>query len=248
MAARISLALVTWFLLSSTSSAQEFKEWQSRQDLFIANFPGEPVVTNVPWETEYGAKLQARVYTATIRGPRTYSVTAVDYGPVEDLLKAKAKACPDQADERCTGHTSFSGAGYWKNDLRGAMLYAAKKFLVSDIKLTSIAWNYLGDQAIEANELQFTNNKDKSRSFVTIYMHHNRLYVMQETTPANYPPPGLFVQSMYLLEPNGRRANHERVYFNGPEIDPIELNEFQRGPNDEFGFRPGATRGSQRKQ
>jgi hypothetical protein len=128
--------------------------------------------------------------------------------------------------------------------VRGAMLYAASKFLLSDIKLTHITWNYLGFEGVEVNELQFTNNKDKSRNFVTIYMHHNRLYVMQETTPANYPPPGLFVQSMSLYEADGRKANHERVYFNGNEIAPEELNQFLLGPNGETVRRPGTVRGS----
>jgi len=250
---RTSMALLAGLLLSSTSFAQiarvgegdgVFKQFESKEDLFGANFPGDPVVTNITWETEYGARLPAHVYTGTLPGPRTYSVTAIDYNPVQKILEAKAKTCPDQADERCTGNTSFSGAGYWRNDVRGAMLYAASKFLLSDIKLTHITWNYLGFEGVEVNELQFTNNKDKSRNFVNIYMHHSHLYVVQETTPANYPPPGLFVQSVSLNEADGRKANHERVYFNGNEIAPEELNQFYLAPDGRPGLRPGAVRGS----
>jgi hypothetical protein len=61
-----------------------------------------------------------------------------------------------------------------------------------------------------------------------MYMHHNLLYIMEATVPANYPPPGLFVQSMSLKEPDGQDANHEHLYFNAPEVDPAETNEYLR--------------------
>jgi hypothetical protein len=243
-ARRTSMALLAWLLLSSTSFAQEFKEFRSKQDFFTANFPGDPVVTDITWETEYGAKLPAHVYTATLPGGRVYSLTTVDYNPVQQILTEKSKSCAP-GDERCSGDTSFSGAGYWRNDVRGAMLYAASKFLLNrDLKLTHIMWNYLGFEGVEVNQLQFVNNKDQSRTFVNLYMHHSHLYVVQETAPANYPPPGLFVESVSLYEADGRKANHERVYFNGNEIAPEELNQYLLGPNGDTVPRPGTIRGS----
>jgi hypothetical protein len=222
------IVVVTLVGLARASFAQEFQLWISKEDLFGANFPGEPVVTTITWTTEHGAQVPARVYTAT-RGPRTYSVTAVDYNQVKDILIANAKKCPPGL-ERCNGLTSFSGEGYWKTDLRGATIYAAFKIMKRpDVTVTHYMWNYLGGQAIEANELQFTNNKDQSRTHATIYMHHNRLYIMEETVPANFPAPGLFVQSMSLREADGTEANHQRMYFNGPEVDPTETNQFYRG-------------------
>ena len=218
------LAIVFVFSMSGTSFAQEWREFVSKEDLFGVNFPGEPVVTNIVWETEYGAMLPARVYTVK-QGPSTYSVTVINYNLVKDILTAKAEKCPPGL-ERCNGLTSFSGAGYWKNDVRGAMIYAAFKFMQRDIKLTHYMWNYLGGQALEANELQFINNRDQSRSFVTMYMHHNRLYILEGNVPGNYPPPGLFVQSVSIREEDGKPAMHNRVYFNGPEVDPTETNEF----------------------
>jgi hypothetical protein len=213
--------------MSPLSFAQEqWREFESTQDLFAANFPGEPLVTNVTWETQYGAKLPARVYTAK-QGPSTYSVTVVDYNPVRGILTEKANSCPEGL-ERCNGLTSFAGAGYWKTDVRGAMIYAAFKMMQRDgVKVTHYMWSFLGGQAIESNELQSINTKDQSRTFATIYMHHNRLYVMEATTPANYPPPGLFVQSMSLREADGTPAAHDRVYFNGPEVDPTETNDLK---------------------
>jgi hypothetical protein len=149
-------------------------------------------------------------------------VTVVDYSPAQKIHTEEAKSC-SPGDERCSGDTSFPGAGYWKNDVRGAMIYAAAKYLKNrDNEVTHYAWSFLGTQAVENNELQMVNNKNKSRTFVNIFMHHNRLYVMEETTPANAPPPGLFVQSMTLKESDGTIARHYGVYFNGPTIDQAE--------------------------
>ena len=222
-----SMVLGALLALPSASTAQEFKEYLNKQDRFGATFPGEPQVTTITWETEHGAKIPARVYTAALPGPRTYTVTAVDYNPVKDILTAKAKDCPPGSLERCEGHTSYAGAGYWKTDVRGAMIYAAFKIIERDVKVTRYWWSFLGAEAVESNEMQYVNNKDKSRGAVTIYMHHNFLYVAEETAPAQYPAPGLFVQSIVLLEADGRKANHERMYYNGPEVDPTETNQFR---------------------
>jgi len=228
MRPRALIAIVFVSSLSGTAFAQEWREFVSKADLFGCNFPGEPQVTETVWETEYGASLPARVYTVK-QGPSTYSVTVVDYNAVRDILTEKAKRCPPGA-ERCNGVTAYSGAGYWKNDVRGAMIYTAFRFMQRDITLTHYMWNYLGEGP-EVHELQFINNADQSRTFASIYMHHNRLYVMEGTVPGHYPPPGLFQQSISLLEEDGTRANHDRVVFNGAEVDPNET-FVGRGPQN----------------
>ena len=207
---------------SGVSFAQEWRPYVSKADLFSANFPGDPEVKEITWESEYGAVLPARVYTAK-QGPNTYSLTAVNYNPVKDVLTEKAKQCPPD-DERCDGLTAYSGAGYWKNDVRGAMLYATSKFLKRDIKVTHYMWNHHGS-GNEVHELQFINNADRSRTFVSVYMHHNRLYVAEGTHPENYPPPGIFQQSISLLHAEGE-PNHTRVHFNAAELDPNETFDF----------------------
>jgi len=212
-------ALIAIVLLSTTSFAEEWREFVSKEDLFGANFPGDPVVTSIVWETEYGVPLPGRVYSMK-QGPSSYSITVVDYNSVKDILTAKAATCPP-GEERCNGDTAFSGPGYWKNDVRGAMIYVAFQMMKRDVKVTHYMWNYLG-QGVEVNELQLLNNADRSRTFVSIYMHHNRLYVMEATVPGNYPPPGLFQQSIVLLEADGKRANHGHVVFNGAEVEPNE--------------------------
>jgi hypothetical protein len=69
-------------------------------------------------------------------------MTVVDYNSVKDILTAKAATCPPGL-ERCNGDTAFSGPGYWKNDVRGAMIYAAFQMMKRDVKVTYYMWNYL---------------------------------------------------------------------------------------------------------
>ena len=140
-----------------------WREFVSKEDRFGANFPGEPVVTQITWTSEYGAVVPGRVYTVT-NGPARYSMTVVDYNLVKAQLIEKAKSCPPDL-ERCLGRTAFSGDGYWKNDLRGAMLYAAFQYMKRDFKVNHYMWNHLG-MGVEVNELQMTNNADQSRTFV----------------------------------------------------------------------------------
>ena len=97
-ALRIALIMLgALLLIAPVTFAQQFAEWESKQDLFAANFPGVPTMTSITWETEYGAGIPARVYRATLPGPRTYSVTVVNYNPVQQILTERAKSCPPGA-------------------------------------------------------------------------------------------------------------------------------------------------------
>ena len=226
------VSLVVAFLLPvGTSFAQEWRTFTSAKDRFAVNVPAEPVVTDIIWETEYGGKLPGRVYTVKHRG-NTYAVTVVDYNPLRAMQEAKAKNCePGTGD--CTAETAArrsepNGIGYWKTDIRGALVYTTFKYLQRDAKVTYYMWNWLG-QGPEAHELQLLNNADRSRTFVSIYMHHNWLYVLEGTVPDGMPPPTIFQQSVSLFEADGKRANHGRTYFNAAELDPNEVFPFYRG-------------------
>ena len=54
--------------------------------------------------------------------------------------------------------------------------------------------------------MQLTN-PDKSRTFAAIYMHENRLYILEATVLANASPPALFQQSMGFLDKDGVRVS-----------------------------------------
>jgi len=103
--------------------------------------------------------------------------------------------------------------GNWKNDVRGAVVYAVSKFLERDAKVVNLMANFA--DLVSGQELQITNNKDQSRTFASIYMHDNRLIILESTVPKNYPPPEIFQQSLGLA----RRKGH---------ADPLQQHQPQR--------------------
>ena len=208
----ISAALVV--AASGPSFAQEWIEFANRQDRFSCNFPSQPKVTETIYRSERGADLPMRVYSAT-QGQSRYSVTVVDYNQAQRILTEKAKACPPGA-EPCIG--TAGNEGHWRDDLRGAILYASWQLMKRDAKLTSYEWN-LVDQ-VEGHQLQLTNNADKSRTFAGVYMHENKLYVIEGTVPAGYPEPGLFQQSLGWLDENGIGLRYQSIYSNAYPAPP----------------------------
>ncbi len=68
--------------MSAHSFAQEWIEYIDRAELFQINFPGQPTVRDITYESELGEALPARVYTAQ-GGPATYSLTVVNYKDAE---------------------------------------------------------------------------------------------------------------------------------------------------------------------
>jgi hypothetical protein len=207
----LSVALL--LCLATSAAAQEWIEFVGKDDGFRVNFPVAPTVTTTSFTSEYGAALPARVYSSTQRGQK-YSMTVVDYRPIEKLLTEKAKQCPPFADERCTGFGAGAivGSGYWKTDIRGALVWASWQIMQRDAKVTHYMWNFI--DLIEGHQLQLTNNKDKSRTFVAIYMHDNRLYISEGTVPEGDPPPGLFQQSLGFVDKDGNGVRYADYYDN----------------------------------
>ena len=73
---------------------------------------------------------------------------------------------------------------------------------------------------MEGHQLQLTN-ADESRSFVGIYLHENRLYVVEATVPRRAPQPGLFQQNLSFLDEAGERVRHDAIYSN--VLPPVTL-------------------------
>ncbi len=210
----MSLVVAGWVLWGSALAfAQEWIELASREERLICLFPAEPKITKTSWASEYGAVLPARIYSAT-QGQSRYSLTVVDYNPIEQLMVEKSKSCP-AGTETCQGVADW-GLGYWKNDMRGAIVYAIAKFLERDVKVTHLMWN--SQQVVQGQELQLTNNADQSRTFASVYMHANRLVILEATVPKNYPPPTLFTQSLSWLDENGRAIRYSTIYINAPDV------------------------------
>jgi hypothetical protein len=209
------VAVAAVLAVSGTAFAQEWTEFVSKDDRFMASFPGPPRVTETTFKSQFGADLPARLYSAVL-GASRFSLTVVDYRPIEGILTEKAKACPVGA-ETCRGGGSSTGAGYWRADVAGAIVYATWQFIQRDAKVTLLLWSNI--DLVEGHMLHLTNS-DKSRTFVSIFMHENKLYIGEATVPAGYPEPGLFQQSLGWVDENGNSIRYQTMYRNGFPAPP----------------------------
>jgi len=213
----MSLFCAAATLWSSTPAAgEEWIEFASTADRFTLNFPGQPQIEDTTYTSEFGAVLPARVYRAN-NGPSRYSMTVVDYRPLERLLTEKSEACPPGA-ETCSGTLATSGRGQWKTDLRGAIVHAAWQFMQRDVKVTHYMWSFV--DLVEGHRLQLTSNLDQSRTFASVHMHENKLYILEATAPRGLRGQEQFQQSLGWLDENGIGLRYVDVYSN----DDVYLN------------------------
>jgi hypothetical protein len=220
---RVSLLVATAVALSvgSAAFAQEYVEYKSQQDRFSIVFPAQPKVTEKTYKSEFGSILPERDYAADTANGSHFSVRVVDYNNIRAIATEKAKACPAGA-ETCLGtptDASSTGAGYWKPDIEGAVIHATWEFMQRDAKVVYLGWANMN--LVEGHMINLVNNKDKSRTSAAIYMHENKLYVIEGTVPAGYPVPDFFQQSVGWLDENGNDIRYLTIYHNGfpkPEI------------------------------
>ena len=220
-------AAILTVTLSGSVLAQEWVEFTSKEDRFTGNFPSRPEVKQTTYQSQYGASLPARVYTA-VQGPSRYSVTVVDYSPIEKILTAKAQSCPVR-DEGCYGGTGFSGVGHWRLDYQGAIVQATWKFLERDAKVTQLTWNTT--YGVGGNQIHLTN-RDGSRTMAAIYMHEKKLYIIEGTVPARYPEPALFQQSFGWLDENGKELRYQSLYHHACPAPPRGAPPNQENPGN----------------
>ncbi len=206
-------------LTSILGSAQEWIEYTSRSDFFFVNFPAQPSVQDMPYTSEFGAVFPARVYRAE-QGPSRYSVTVVDYTDAQRIHTERAKQCDPLAHSGCAGSEDpdgVQGVGSWKYERRGAVDFVSFNVLRRKAELTYFGWAAI--DRVEGRYIHLTN-PDRSRTFFAIYMHEDRLYVLEATVPAGYPEPGLFQQSLRFLDKAGNPARYEGIYSNGFPAPP----------------------------
>ncbi len=164
-------------------------------------------MTETMYLSQHEANLPARIYSAT-EGQSKYSVTVVDYNQAQRILTEKAKSCPAGA-EPCLGGPGDEG--HWRADIRGAIDWATWQLMKGDVKVTSFVWAAV--DMVEGRQMQVTN-ADKSRTFVGIFMHQNKLYISEGTVPRGYPEPALFQQSLGWLDENGIGLRYTSYYNN----------------------------------
>ena len=231
------ISIVLMLSISGPLFAQEWIEFASREDRFTCLFPSQPKVTETTYRSEYGADLPARVYSVT-QGQSRYSLMVVDYNQAQRILTEKAKACP-AGDVVCRGLAASTGEGWWKVDMRAALIYASWQFMQRDAKVTQYQWNFL--DLVEGHQLVLTN-ADKSRTFAATYMHENKLYIIESTVPAGYPEPSWFSQSLGFLDENGIGLRYQEIYVNGYPAPPRVNRGVQPGNRIDA---PSATVGGQ---
>jgi hypothetical protein len=84
--------------------------------------------------------------------------------------------------------------------------------------MTHYMWNFI--DLVEGHQLQLTNTADRSRTYVAIYMHDNRLYMLEGTVPSGYPEPALFQQSLGFVDKDGNGIRYSDYYDNDYPAPP----------------------------
>ena len=79
------------------------------------------------------------------------------------------------------------------------------------MKVTYDAFHYVN--LVTGHMLQVTY-PDESRGYAAIYLHENRLYVLDATVAKGQPPPLIFQQSFALLDAEGNTVRYRELYYN----------------------------------
>jgi hypothetical protein len=196
-------------LIPGAAAAQEWEMYVSQQDRFSINFPGQPRVTDTTWQSQLDYTLPGRVYSADL-GQSRFSVMVVDYSSLEEQGIARWKECPP-GNAQCRDGGDTIGPGYWKQDERGAIVYAVSTYLKRPFEVTDYAWDW--QDMVEGHGLQLKG--DGRRTFVHIAMHKRKLYILEASAPEQEAEPGLFTQSLRWVDEDGKRIRYsETIYSN----------------------------------
>ena len=186
-------------LVAQPAFAQEWTEYVNKVDRFSVPAPGEPTVETITWESEYHGKFPGRVYRWR-QNANVYSITVVDFNDAEKIHAA-------------LNHEAYvGGVGYWVIDIAAAPAHAARMYREKPgVKVTYDAFHYVN--LIPGHQMTVTN-PDGSRSFVAIYLHENRLYVLDATVAKGQPPPLIFRESFAMTDAEGRSVRYQQLYSN----------------------------------
>ena len=214
----LALAAIVLFP-GGAALSQEWVEYVNLPDRFAMIFPGMPEVVETTRMSAHDVVFPARVYTLD-DGHSHYALTVVDYTEAERRHRER----PDQTD-------ASSGARFWVMDVRASMAHEAQQIRervrAADGEITYEGW--VDIDKIEGHQMQFTH-ADGSRSFVAIHLNASRLYILEGTSPAGFPPPAWFQQSLRFLDEEGRRIRYT-FDTDGQRIDirVTDLAEVQEG-------------------
>jgi hypothetical protein len=167
---------------SASVQAAEWTEFHDQSERFGVNFPGTPQIENFTYHTWREADVPAKIYTVK-DGPRTYSVTVVNYQKVTDMGDL--------------GTTDVLGSIAWA-------AWNVRRRPGVDIKYDA----YAEADRIEGHEIYLVN-PDKTQTSIAIFREASRLYILEANVPAGSPPPIQFQQSLQIYDDAGQRVRYE---------------------------------------
>ena len=169
-------------IVAAPLCAQDWLTVTVTEDGFRSNFPGQPTVEPIAYETEFRLSLPGRVYRAEDALGR-YSTTVVDYRDVGRLHNERSATC--LAAKGANQQDGDTCQNDFVMEVAGAMDYAAAKFLERDgVKVTHYGTYFL--DMVTGRLIQLTN-PDRSRTYAAIHQHAGRLYIQEATVPAGMP-------------------------------------------------------------
>ena len=197
-------------LVSVPGFAQDWIPVTNRDDGFRANYPGQPKVETIAYDTEFRITLPGRVYRASDALGR-YATTVIDYREIERLHNDRAAKC------RAAKGANFQDGDACQNDfvldVAGAMDHAASTFLQRDgVKVTQYGLYFV--DVVSGRLIQLTN-PDRSRTYAAVHQHAGRLYIHEATVPAGMPEPILFMQGLAWVNEQGLAIRYRTLYTEG---------------------------------
>ena len=187
--------------------SQEWVEYVNLPDRFAMLFPSMPEMEETTRMSAHDVDYPARAYTVD-DGRSHYALTVVDYTEAEIRHRER----PDQTD-------ASSGPRFWVMDVRASTDHAAQQIRervrAADGEITYEGWADI--DKIEGHQMQITH-AEGSRTFVAIHLNASRLYILEATSPAGFPPPAWFQQSLRFLDEEGRRIRYT-MDADGQRID-----------------------------
>jgi hypothetical protein len=91
-------------------------------------------------------------------------------------------------------------------DVRGSVAWAAWQIRKRGGEIQHDGFN--ANDRIEGHQLHILN-PDKTRTLVAIHQYARRLYILEATTPADYPPGADFQQSLVILDAEGKKVRYD---------------------------------------
>ena len=206
----IPLIATTALMVTVPAAAQDWMTLTVTEDGFRANYPGEPKVESITYDTEFHLGLPGRVYRASDALGR-YATTVVDYRDSQRLHDERSAKC--LAAKGANQQDGDTCQNDFVMEVVGAMDHAASRFLKRDgVKVTQYGTYFL--DRVSGRQLQLLN-PDQSRTHAVFHQHAGRLYIHEATVPAGMPEPILFMQSLAWVNEKGQAIRYRTLYTEG---------------------------------